>query len=121
MKLKEIIILLLIGLFSGFSGGLLGIGGGVFIILPLMSFLGLDQKKAQGVSIAVLLPPTGFLAAREYFKTGDLDIYFAIVIAISFVVGGYFGSKLALKLPVKTLRLLFGIFLIIISVNMFFK
>lgn len=121
MKYKESILLILIGILAGFFGGLLGIGGGVFIILPLIGLLGLSQKEAQGISIAVLLPPTGFLAAMEYYKAGEMDIHWAIVIAISFVIGGYYGSKLALKLPSKTLQKLFGVFLMIIAINLFFE
>ncbi|MFA8299189.1 MAG: TSUP family transporter [Hyphomicrobiales bacterium] len=121
MKKLDVLILFIIGLFAGFAGGLLGIGGGVFIILPLLAIFKVSQKEAQGISIAVLLPPTGILGAVEYYRAGEINIWYAVVIAISFVIGGYFGSRLALKLPVKTLRLLFGIFLIVISINLFFK
>jgi uncharacterized membrane protein YfcA len=61
------LILLLIGLFAGIASGFVGIGGGIIIIPCLIYFLKLDQYQAQGVSLALMLPPIGILAFYSYY------------------------------------------------------
>ena len=54
--------------------------------------------------------PTARLAAMNFYRAGDLNITYAIVVASAFVLGGYFGSKmsLALKDSVHIVKLVFG-------------
>jgi len=121
MNLTTIIILVLIGLMAGVFGGLFGIGGAVIMIPALVYFLGVDQHMAQGTSLAVLLPPIGLFAAWNYYKEGQVNIWFAVIIAISFMVGGYFGSKLALNLPEQLMKKIFAVFLILIAIKLIFS
>lgn len=121
MNLTTIIILVLIGLMAGVFGGLFGVGGAVIMIPALVYFLGVDQHMAQGTSLAVLLPPIGLFAAWNYYKEGQVNIWFAVIIAISFMVGGYFGSKLALNLPEQLMKKIFAIFLILIALKLIFS
>jgi uncharacterized protein len=120
MNLTTIIILILIGLMAGVFGGLFGVGGAVIMIPALVYFLGVDQHMAQGTSLAVLLPPIGIFAAYNYFKEGQVNIWFAVIIAISFMVGGYFGSKIALSLPEQLMKKIFAVFLILIALKLIF-
>ena len=57
MDLTTFITLSLIGLAAGIASGYIGIGGGILIIPALIYFLKLDQYQAQGVSLALMLPP----------------------------------------------------------------
>ena len=60
-----------LGAFAGVLSGLVGIGGGIIIVPALVYFFGMDQKTAQGTSLAVLLPPKpGVLKEGE--KPGTL-------------------------------------------------
>ena len=69
MTLSTIIILIIIGLIAGMLSGLIGIGGGV-IMVPLFVFLlGMSQHNAQGMSLAVMLPPVTFLAVYKLSDT----------------------------------------------------
>src|SRR5690606_22220556 len=97
MDLTTFLVLMTIGLLAGVASGFIGIGGGIVIVPMLIFFLGLTQHQAQGTSLALMLPPIGILACYNYYKTGNLNINYAVVIAIFFVAGGYFGSKLSLK------------------------
>jgi len=121
MNFSTIIILILIGLAAGAFGGFVGLGGGIIMIPAMVLFLGMSQYMAQGTSLAVMLPPIGILAAYNYWKAGQLNIKFALIIAVAFVIGSYFGSKYALKIPEDTMRKLFAIFLLIMAANLFFK
>lgn len=108
----EFIILLIIGLVTGVMGGMLGVGGGIIVIPALMFFMGLTQKEANATSLAFMLAPTGLLAVINYYKAGMVNIKYAAIIAIAFFVGAYFGSAWAIKMPVDTLKKIFGILLL---------
>jgi uncharacterized membrane protein YfcA len=114
------LILILIGLAAGFRGGMVGLGGGIILIPALMLFLSMDQRMAQGTTIAIMLPPIGFFAAFNYYKAGYVNIKYALIIAIVFMLGGYMGSKLALNLPVPLLKKMFAVLLVIIAAKMIF-
>lgn len=123
MNATLIISLILIGLLGGMLSGLFGIGGGV-IMVPLMVFLlSFTQHQAQGTSLAVLSFPVAFVAAYNYYNSGDnvVDWKFAAIIAASFIVGGFFGSKLAISINQSMLKKLFSIVLLIAAIKMFFS
>jgi uncharacterized protein len=121
MNITTLIILILIGLVAGIFSGLIGLGGAVIMIPALIFFLGMSQFSAQGTSLAVMLPPIGILAAYNYWKVGEANLKFAMIIAFAFIIGGYIGSSFALNIPVNTLRKIFAIALIIIAINMLIK
>lgn len=118
MDLNTFILLTAIGLAAGALSGFVGIGGGVVMVPALIYFLNFNQLEAQGTSLAVMLPPIGILAFMNYHKTGNVDIRNALVIAGMFIVGGYLGSKLALRLPVAKVKLFFGVLMVFVSVRM---
>jgi len=99
MNLTTILILVVIGLMAGVFGGMFGVGGAIIMIPALVYFLGADQQLAQGTSVAIMLPPIGLFAAYNYYNAGQVNIWWAVIIAVSFMAGGYFGSKIALALP----------------------
>ena len=74
MEITTFITLLFIGLFAGIASGYVGIGGGIIIIPSLIYFLGLGQHQAQGVSLALMLPPIGVLAFYKYFQSGSFNL-----------------------------------------------
>ncbi|MBS4056157.1 MAG: sulfite exporter TauE/SafE family protein [Bacteroidetes bacterium] len=118
MSIDSVIILILIGLVAGIFSGMIGIGGAIIIIPALIYFLHLDQHTAQGTSLAVMLPPIGLLAAYNYYKAGALNLHYALIIAASFFVGGFFGAKFAVNIPVETLRKVFAFVLMAIAIKM---
>lgn len=123
MNITLIISLMVIGLLGGMLSGMFGIGGGV-IMVPLMVFLlSFTQHQAQGTSLAVLSFPVAFVAAYNYYNSGEnvVDWKFAAIIAVSFIVGGYFGSKLAITINQTLLKKLFSIVLLIAAIKMFFS
>jgi len=118
MDILTFIILLLIGLAAGIFSGLVGLGGGIIIIPALIFLLGVDQHTAQGTSLALMLPPIGLLAAINYYRSGAINITYALIIAASFFIGGYFGSKIALTLPEAAVRKVFAAFIILMGIKM---
>ena len=121
MGTTTVIYLIAIGLMAGVFGGIFGIGGAIIMIPAMVYFLGVDQHTAQGTSLAVMLPPIGLFAAYNYYKAGQVNIWYAIIIAISFMIGGYFGSKIALNLPEQLMKKVFAVFLILTALKLMFS
>ena len=121
MDLNTLIILVIIGLAAGILSGLVGLGGGLVMIPAMVFALGMGQKEAQGTSLAIMLPPVGILAVWNYYKAGFVDFKFAIVIAIAFILGGWFGSKIAVALPEATVRRVFAGVMIVTALKMIFS
>lgn len=118
MTLNQIIILAIIGIFAGFVSGSMGVGGGIIIIPALVFFLGISQQEAQGTSIAVLSIPVALVAATNYYKAGYINFKFAMIIVLTFVIGSYFGSKLAVNIPTKILKPVFGGLMLLVGIKM---
>ena len=111
---------ILLGLVVGVLSGLMGVGGAVFIVPALVYIFGWQQHMAQGTTLAMLIPPIGILAAWRYYTAGHVDIRVALLMCAGFFVGGYFGGLFANQLPGETLRKIFGIALLAISIKMIF-
>ncbi len=117
--MNETIYLLLIGLAAGVMSGFLGIGGGIIIIPALTLLLGFSQKAAQGTSLALLLPPIGVFAVINYYKAGNVDLRAAGLMVVTFLVGSYFASVWAVKLPDAIVKKVFASFLLIYAIKLF--
>jgi uncharacterized protein len=122
MSAYIIIMLIAIGIAAGMLSGLVGVGGGIIIVPALVYLLAFSQKQAQGTSLAILLLPIGIFAVLNYYKDPEvhLDIKVVALITLGFLIGSYFGSKLALLLPDITVKKVFAIFMLLIAIKMLF-
>jgi len=109
-----------IGLVAGIASGMFGIGGGAVIVPALVGFFNYDQKLAVGTSLGALLLPVGLPGVLRYGAEGLLDIPVAILVAGGLVLGAFFGAKIALGLPSKTVKQLYGGFLIFVAFRFIF-
>lgn len=119
MNITLIVALVVIGLLAGIFSGFMGIGGGVIMIPLMILLLGFNQHEAQGTSLAVLAIPVTFLAAYNYYAEGHVNWKFALIIAVAFVIGGYFGSKFAVKIDQSMLKKIFGVVLVLAAIKLF--
>lgn len=120
METQQIIFVIVIGVVAGILSGLLGIGGAVIVIPALVLLLGFSQQTAQGTTLLMMVPPIGALAAWQYYKEGTVDFRVAAILAVGFLVGGYFGGKFANQIPQVLLKKIFAILLLAISLKMLF-
>lgn len=118
MDINTLIILVLVGVTAGVLSGFIGIGGGIIIVPALIYIIGLSPLQAQGTSIALMLPPIGILAFMQYYKAGNINLTYAGIIAVTFIVGGYFGARFAQKVDESLIKLIFGVIMIIVAVKM---
>ncbi|MEZ4756266.1 MAG: sulfite exporter TauE/SafE family protein [Flavobacteriales bacterium] len=121
MDMQQALWLVIIGLAAGILSGLVGIGGGLVMVPALVWLLGYSQHQAQGTSLAVLMLPVVFLAARDYYRAGHIDPKVVGVIAVAFIIGGFFGGKWALALPADQLKKVFGVVLLAASLKLLFS
>jgi uncharacterized membrane protein YfcA len=109
---------LLLGAVIGVISGLVGIGGGAFLIPALIYFYGMSQIKAQGTSIGTLLLPIGAFAFWTYYKADHVDVKLALLIAAGFAVGGWVGGSWAQHLSPLVLRRGFAALLILLAAKL---
>ncbi|MBE9207813.1 sulfite exporter TauE/SafE family protein [Nostoc sp. LEGE 06077] len=109
--------MLLIGLAAGVAGGMFGIGGGAIMVPAMVLLVGMDQKFATGTSIAAQILPIGILGAAVYHRSGNINIKYAVMIALGLVVGNLFGALFANQpfISSETMKKLYGIFLLLIG------
>jgi hypothetical protein len=117
----HVVGLALIGIAAGICAGMFGIGGGLIIVPALVFFYGLSQHAAVGTSLGAILLPVGALSAWVYWKNGNLNVTYALLIAAGLLVGAYFGAKLVQPVSDLTLRRLFAGFLFIVSIRLFWQ
>ena len=111
MDIYMIIGLLIIGLAAGILGGMVGVGGGLIVVPALVFFFGFSQHEAQGTSLGLLVLPVALLGMINYYKSGYVDFKVVGLLAISFFLGSYLGSKWSLSLPQETIKKYFALLL----------
>ncbi len=108
-----------VGGVAGFLGGLLGVGGGNFIV-PVLNWLGLDPKVAAGTTalVVVFSSLSGFLG---HVSLGGLDPAFLVLTAVMAAIGSFVGARLMTrKLSSAQLKMIIGILLWVIAAKMLF-
>jgi len=108
-----------VGGVAGFLGGLLGVGGGNFIV-PVLNWLGLDPKVAAGTTalVVVFSSLSGFLG---HATLGGLDPVFLGITATMAAAGSIVGSQLMkTKISSTQLKQIIGVLLWLIAAKMIF-
>lgn len=108
-----------VGSVAGFLGGLLGVGGGNFI-LPVLNWLGLDAKVAAGTTamVVVFSSFSGFLG---HASLGGLDPLFIGIMAVMAAAGSILGSQLMkTRVSSQQLKRIIGVLLWLIAIKMIF-
>ncbi len=107
-------------LFAGLVSALLGVGGGI-IKVPLMNLaMGVPLRVATATS-NLMIGITASASAIVYFLRGGIDPYVAGPTAVGVFVGALAGSRVAHRVDVRILRLLFVVVLAYTAVQMTLK
>jgi uncharacterized membrane protein YfcA len=109
-----------IGLLAGVMAGMFGIGGGNIIVPMLTLVLHYPPKRAIATSLGAILFPFGLPGVLYYYNAGTLDLGAAAWIAAGLFIGTVFGARITISLPSRTVKLLYGIFLIFVAARFFF-
>ena len=110
----------LLGLAVGGLSGMVGLGGGVFLI-PALVLVGFTQHQAVGTALAAMVPPVTLAAAAEYYRQGYINLKIALLLAVTIAIGSWATAHFAYRLPEIWLQRLFGVALLIIAVRFLVK
>lgn len=109
-----------VGMVAGVFAGLLGIGGAIIVVPILVYAFGMSQQEAQGTSSAFLILPIGLLGTLVYYQRGLVNVRWALLLALGFFFGSYFGARVATSLSNDVLQKIFGVLLIAVGIRMTF-
>ncbi len=113
-------IFILLGISAGVLSGALGIGAGIILVPALVLLCDFEQKSAQGMALAVMIPMV-LVGALRYWKNPDVDMNGAVIglIILGALAGVLAGTELAARLPSHILRKVFAAVLLLVAVKMF--
>jgi hypothetical protein len=120
MSVSQILGLLFVGSIAGILSSMVGIGGGIVIVPALVMGFGLAQHTAQGTTLAMLSLPVALASVINYHKQGKVNWTFAILLGCGFVIGSFFGSKVALSMDERLIKRIFSMIMVLIAVKMWY-
>lgn len=109
-----------LGFFGGVASGLLGIGGGVVIVPVMTLVLAMSMHNAVATSMLTMIV-TSIAGVAQHFSLGNINVEVALLLAVGSVIGAQLGAYASKRLSGKSLRLIFGAVLIVVSVEMIVK
>lgn len=107
-----------LGALAGILAGLFGVGGGVIMVIGMVSLMKLPFPAATGTSLAAMILPVGAFGVMEYYKRGHVDIRAALLLAAGLTVGAWAGAWIAQQAAPVTVQRAFAVFLAIVAVRM---
>lgn len=116
MLISEIIV----GLIAGILGGFFGIGGGLVLVPAFIYFFKLNMQIAVGTSLLAIVP-TAVIGAWRHWGYGHIELKTALWVGLFAAIGSLLGAFLTTKISSTLLQKLFALFLLAISLHMFFK
>ncbi|MCS7231832.1 MAG: sulfite exporter TauE/SafE family protein [Elusimicrobiota bacterium] len=114
---------LAVGIVVGVISGIFGVAGGEFRIPLLIYLFGLDVKLAGTTSLLVSIPTVaaGFIKHHKLNHFDSKHSLIFTIMALSSLVGGYFGARFAYEIDKHLLEKILGVVLILASVRMVTK
>jgi hypothetical protein len=107
--------LIAIGLGGGLLSGLLGVGGGIVMVPLLVLWAGFAQRDAHATSLGAIIP-ISIAGIVTYGAAGEVRYGTALALAAGSVLGAPIGARLLSRMDERMLKIVFGVFLIAVSV-----
>jgi len=104
-------VLVLLGALTGFVSGMMGVGGGSFMVPMMVLFAGIAQHTAQGISLLAMIPAST-LGAWTFWKLGNIRTGILPGLVIGVLMGVYVGGSVAHLIPERELGLLYSTLLV---------
>lgn len=109
--------LLAVGVLVGCVAGLLGVGGGLVMVPALALLLGYGQHRAQGTSLAVIIP-VSVSAGLVHVAAGNVSVRVGIPMGLGAIAGAWITAGKVYNIADGDLRLLFAVFLMCVGAAM---
>src|ERR1041385_2026108 len=110
----------IIGLISGITSGLFGVGGGIVMVPAMVFFLSppiRDIKQAVGTSLVVIIP-TALMGSYRHFTQHNVEWRTALSLAPLAIAGSYLGAWLTTQVAAENLKRAFGGFIVLVGVRL---
>lgn len=117
MEISQILTCLGIGVLSGVTAALCGVGGGVVMVPAFVFLMAMPQKHAVATSLAVIIP-TALMATSQNTRNHLVDWKIAAITALSASLFAYFGAGWLKALSNETLTRIFGSVLVVFGARM---
>jgi len=108
------------GVVAGVMGGMLGLGGGVFLVPVLVQALGVPMPQAVAVSLTTVVATSnavsGSMAGRQY-----INLRLGFLLELLTAAGGLLGSLVAVSVAPRALMITFGVVMVLMSVLTFVR
>jgi len=105
---------------AGYVSGTLGIGGGILKVPVLNAWCGVPMRAAAATS-ALMIGVTAAASAPQYFARGEVNPPIAAAAVIGVLLGSRIGLRLSGRAPVKWLKVLMALLLVVVAVLMFLR
>jgi hypothetical protein len=117
---RVMLLAAMLSFLGGIASGLLGIGGGVLIVPILALIVGMPIHLATATSMFTITFTSTSEAVQHYFAN-QINFEYALLLALGSVLGAQVGAYASKKTSGKNLRLIFGLVLVIVGLQMIFK
>ena len=116
----DYLFVVLIAFFASGIGALLGIGGGIIMVPLFVILVKMPIQNAVAISLFTIVG-TSTLVSSKFIKSKALNLELGLSLELATTIGAIAGSLIALRLAHNTLSLMFGLFLLVVSLSMFKK
>ena len=106
--------------FGGLASGLLGIGGGVLLVPIITLTMGIPIHFATATSMFTMIF-TSISGVTQHFLANHISFEYALLLALGTVLGAQIGAYTSRRVSGKNLRLIFGVMLLVVSIQMILK
>ena len=97
----------------------LGGSGGPILVMPLLATMGMEVHTAMAVGLldSLFVSVPAFVGYVRNVNLSDLTLYMVVVL-LAYCISMFIGRKLSSKVPSKPLKMVVGVFSVIIAVYM---
>ena len=117
---KRSMIGFFVGSFAGFTGGMLGLGGG-FIVAPTLMMMGYKTKEAAATTAMVVT----FSSASGYLGhtvRGEMNWALTVIVVIAVIIGSQLGGRyMTQKAKSKQVKVAYAVILLLIAFKMIYE
>ncbi len=108
-----------IGVVAGIANGLFGSGGGTIAVPAMVLMLHEEDRTAHATALMIILPLT-IVSACFYVNSNFIDWGITLKAMAGGVVGGAIGALVLHKCPVRFVRIIFGVLMLVAAFRMIF-
>jgi len=99
-------VLVVLGVLTGFISGMMGVGGGIFMVPMMVIMVGISQHTAQGISLLAMIPAST-VGAWTHWRAGNTRKSLLPGLIAGVLAGVYAGGSFAHVIPETGLRFVF--------------